>query len=300
MLWALALIWGASYLFIKLGLEDLEPVFLVFVRLALGAAVLLALAARRGALAPLRGRWAQLAALAAMQVAVPFVLLTYGEERIASSLTGILVATTPIFTAVFVTAGLTGEARLASWSLAGIGVGIAGIALLFGVDLTGSGPEALGGLMVIATGFGYAVGALYLRRRLLGLPSVGVAAGSMSCAALLVAPVALLQLPEAVPSAKAAGAVAALGILGTGLAFLIFYTLIAEVGAARAALVTYLAPGFAVLYGAIFLGEAITAAAVGGLALILAGSWLAAEGRAPGRRHRAPSEPAPMTVASRT
>jgi drug/metabolite transporter (DMT)-like permease len=287
LLWLLALIWGASYLFIKLGLEDLEPVFLVWFRLFLGAAVLLALAARRGALAPLRGRAPQLVVLATIQVAIPFVLLTYGEERITSSLTGILVAASPIFTAALVTAGVGQEARIAPWALGGIGVGLVGVALLFGVDLRGG--ELVGGLMVLGTALGYSLGALYLRRHFLGVPSLGVAAGSMATSTLLVMPVAAFQLPTAMPSATALGSVIALGALGTGIAFWIFYTLIAEVGAARAAVVAYLAPGFAVAYGALFLDEPVTAAAIGGLALILAGSWLAAEGRAPWR-----SKPVPI------
>jgi drug/metabolite transporter (DMT)-like permease len=286
LLWLLALIWGASYLFIKLGLEDLEPVFLVWLRLFLGAAVLLALAARRGALGPLRGRLPQLLALATIQVAIPFVLLTYGEDRISSSLTGILVAASPIFTAGLVTAGVGQEARIAPWALGGIGVGIVGVGLLFGLDLRGG--ELLGGLMVLGTALGYSLGALYLRRHFLGVPSLGVAAGSMAASALLVAPVAALQLPDAMPSAKALGAVVTLGALGTGIAFWIFYTLIAEVGAARAAVVAYLAPGFAVAYGAVFLDEPVSGAAIGGLALILAGSWLAAEGRAPWRSRPVP------------
>ncbi len=290
LLWALALIWGASYLLIKLGLEDMEPVFLVWYRLFLGAAVLWVLAARRGALGGLRGRLPQLLALAAMQVVIPFVLLTYGEERISSSLTGILVAASPIFTAVLVTAGVGSEARIAPWALGGIGVGLVGVALLFGVDLRGS--ELLGGLMVLGTALGYSLGALYLRRHFLGVPALGVAAGSMATSTVLVAPVAALQIPSAMPSLQSVVAVAALGALGTGIAFWIFYTLIAEVGAARAAVVAYLAPGFAVLYGAVFLDERVTGAAIGGLALILAGSWLAAEGRAPWHPKPVP-EPAP-------
>jgi drug/metabolite transporter (DMT)-like permease len=286
LLWLLALIWGASYLFIKLGLEDLEPVFLVWFRLFLGAAVLLVLAARRHALAPLRGRLPQLLVLATIQVAIPFILLTYGEERISSSLTGILVAASPIFTAVLVTAGVGQEARIAPWALGGIGIGLVGVGLLFGVDLRGS--ELLGGLMVLGTALGYSLGALYLRRSFLGVPSLGVAAGSMATSALLVAPVAAFQLPDAMPSAKALWAVVVLGALGTGIAFWIFYTLIAEVGAARAAVVAYMAPGFAVGYGAAFLDEPVSGAAIGGLALILAGSWLAAEGRAPWRAKPVP------------
>src|SRR5215212_3542370 len=132
LMWLLALAWGASYLFIKLGLEDMEPMFLVFLRLALGAAVLAAIASRSGALAPLRAKLRPLAVLALIQVVVPFALITYGERHIASSLAGILVAAAPIFVAVLVTAGFGQEARITPWSLGGVGVGILGVMLLFG------------------------------------------------------------------------------------------------------------------------------------------------------------------------
>src|SRR4051812_4656624 len=141
----LALLWGASYLFIKIGLDGgFDPVFLVFVRLALAAAVLLPIAPRAGALAPLRGRLWRLATLAAMQVAIPFVLITYGERHIASGLAGVLVATAPIFTALLVAVGVGTEARMTGWSAVGVGVGLLGVVLLFGVDLTGSSEELLG------------------------------------------------------------------------------------------------------------------------------------------------------------
>jgi drug/metabolite transporter (DMT)-like permease len=282
LLWALALIWGASYLFIKIGLRDFKPGFLVWFRLALGAAVLLAVAARRRALGPLRGKLRPLVILAAMQVALPFISLAYGEDRIPSSLTGILVAASPIFTAVLVTAGIGSEARIAPWALGGIGLGLVGVGLLFGLDLRGG--ELLGGVLVLGTALGYSCGALYLRRHFLGVPSLGVAAGSMAASTLLVTPIAAFQLPSSAPGLGPVAAVATLGALGTGIAFWIFYTLIAEVGASKAAVVAYLAPGFAVAYGAIFLDEAVSGAAIGGLVLILAGSWLAAEGRAPWAR----------------
>src|SRR3954452_9094641 len=228
----LALLWGASYLFIKIGLDGgFEPVFLVFARLALAAAGLLPIAAPRGALAPPRGRVGRLAARAARQVALPFVLITYGERHIASGLAGVLVATAPIFTAVLVALGVGAEARMARWSAVGVAIGLVGVSLLFGVDLTGSGDEVLGGAKVIAAGFGYAIGALALRRWFLDVPSVGVAAGSMSMSARLTLPVAAAQLPDTAPTLKGTAAVLALGVLGTGLAFLIFYTLIAGVGA---------------------------------------------------------------------
>ena len=294
LMWTLALVWGASYLLIKIGLDGgFGPAFLVFARLALAAAVLGTIAARRGALAPIlrRERLTRLVALAAMQVAVPFLLITYGERHIASGLAGVLVATAPIFTAVLIALGIGAEARMTRWSAIGVGVGLVGVALLFGVDLTGTAEEALGGLMVVAAGFGYAIGAIHLRRWFLDVPPVGVAAASMTTSALLTLPVALTQLPDRAPSLGASAAVIALGVLGTGVAFLIFYTLIAGVGASKASVVAYLAPGFALAYGAVFRDEPVTAAAVAGLVLILAGSWLAAGGRAPGRRRPLP-EPA--------
>jgi drug/metabolite transporter (DMT)-like permease len=289
LMWTLALLWGASYLFIKIGLEGgFGPVFLVFARLALAAAVLVPIAARRGALTPLRGRLGKLVALAAMQVAIPFVLITYGERHIASGLAGVLVATAPIFTAILIALGVGTEARLTRASAAGVVIGLVGVGLLFGVDLAGTAEEALGGLMVVGAGFGYAIGAIQLRRWFLDVPPVGVAAASMSASALLTLPFAVATVPDAVTTGAAA-AVLVLGLGGTGVAFLIFYTLIATVGASKASLVAYLAPGFALVYGALFLDEAITAAAVGGLVLILLGSWLAADGRAMRR-----SKPVPV------
>jgi drug/metabolite transporter (DMT)-like permease len=293
LMWTLALVWGASYLFIKLGLEGgFGPFLLVFVRLALAAAVLTPIAARRGALAPLgRDRLSRLIALAAMQVAVPFVLITYGERHIASGLAGVLVATAPIFTAILIALGVGAEARMTRWSAIGVVVGMVGVALLFGVDLTGTAEEALGGAMVVTAGFGYAIGAIYLRRHFLDVAPVGIAAASMVTSALMMLPFAVAQLPSHLPTLKATAAVAALGLLGTGIAFLIFYTLIAGVGASKSSVVAYLAPGFALVYGAVFLSEPITLAAVFGLALILAGSWMAADGRMRRRRKPLP-EPA--------
>jgi drug/metabolite transporter (DMT)-like permease len=128
---------------------------------------------------------------------------------------------------------------------------------------------------------------MYLRRHFAGYAPVGVAAGSMAFSALLVLPLALTQIPDST-SLRSAAAVAALGVLGTGIAFWIFYTLIATVGAAKASLVAYLAPGFSLFYGALLLSETITIGSAGGLVLILAGSWLAAEGRAPWQRKPLP------------
>jgi drug/metabolite transporter (DMT)-like permease len=220
-----------------------------------------------------------------MQVAVPFVLITYGERHIPSALAGILVATAPIFTALLITVGLgASEARVEAPTIAGMLVGVVGVVLLFGVDLSGSAESVLGGAMVVVAALGYSLGAIYLRKHFAGVPPVGMAAGTMTVSAVLTLPFAAVSLPLDVPSANSVLCVLALGVIGTGLAFIIFYTLIVEIGATKASLVAYLAPGFAVVYGAMFLSEAITGGAIGGLALILAGSWVAANGRAPWQR----------------
>lgn len=293
LMWALALVWGASYLFIKVGLEDVEPVFLVWIRLALAALVLVPLALRAKAFAGLGDVKGPLVLLALVQVVVPFLLITFGEQHIASSLTGILVASAPIFTALLGMAGFGAE-RITGWNLAGVLVGLAGVAMLFGVDLTGDAQALLGGLMVLAASLGYAIGAIYLRKRLGHLKPIGLAAASMSTSAVILTPAALFFLPGHLPAADSAASILALGLLGTGVAFGLFYKLIAEVGAAKSSVVAYLAPGFSLAYGASLLSEPVTAGAAGGLALILAGSWTAAEGKPPWRMRRAPAA-APAT-----
>ncbi len=279
----LAALWGASYLFIKVALDDgLDPVFIVFARVALGALVLVPIAIRWGALRALRGNGGAIVFMALVQVVVPFLLITFGERHIPSALAGILVASAPIFTALLAVRYDEDE-RPRGVAAAGVVLGILGVVLLFGVDLRGDAEALAGGLMVVLASAGYAIGGLYLKRRLRGVPPVGVAASTLVVSALVLAIPALFVLPSQMPSAEATGSLLVLGAGGTGIAFLIFYTLISEIGPSRASLVTYLAPGFAVIYGVWLLHEPLTAGALLGLGVILAGSWIAAEGRLPGR-----------------
>ena len=285
----LAALWGASYLFIKIALEDLSPAMVVFVRTALGALVLAPLAARRGGLAPLRKLALPVLALAAIQVAGPFLLISEGERWIASSLAGILVASAPIFTAI-IAVGLTGEERANGWSVTGLAVGIAGVALLLGVDAGGNHLALLGASFVLLAGLGYAIGSFIVKRGFRSLEPVSLVTATMSASALMVLPFALATLPSHAPSAGTWAALTALGIGGTGLAFVLFYTLIQDHGPARGTIVAYVAPAFAVVYGVTLRGESFGASSAAGLVLILAGSWLAAEGRppAPGRMFDSP------------
>jgi drug/metabolite transporter (DMT)-like permease len=280
MMIATSAVWGASYMFIKVALDDFSEGAIVCIRTALGAAVLLALAARWGALAPLRGRWRWLVVLSLVQVVGPFLLITFGENEVDSQLAAILITSAPIFTALLAI-GFDHSERSHGWGAVGIVVGMVGVILLFGLDLSGSGNQVLGGLMVLAASFGYAVGAMLIKHRLPGVPPVGLAGGNMAISALFTLPLALATLPDHGPSFKAWGSLVLLGAFGTGLAFLWFYTLINDIGPARAAIIAYISPGFSVVYGVVLLNEAFSLAAVGGLLLILAGSWLAVQGRLP-------------------
>jgi drug/metabolite transporter (DMT)-like permease len=285
-LFALASLWGASYLFIKVALDDgVAPATIVFLRVALAAALLIPFALHRGVLAPLRGRIAPVVVLALVQVVGPFLLITVGERDISSSLAGILVASAPIFTALLAIR-LDQSERMRGLNLVGVGIGIVGVTLLLGLDTGGGGAALLGGLMVLLAGFGYAVGGFYLKKRLGDLPPLGVVTGTMSASALVLLP-AIVVAPPTSPSTEAVGSLLALGLGGTGVAFIIFYTLITTVGPSRASIVAYVAPGFAVIYGVSLLDESFTLGTLAGLVLILAGSWLAGDGRLPGRSREA-------------
>lgn len=275
----LASLWGTSYLFIKIGLRDLSPSVVVLARIALAAAVLVPIAAVRGGLGALRGAIGVVLLVAAVQVAAPFLLIAFGEQAITSSLTGILVASAPLFTAVLAVP-LDDEERSSGWSLVGVVAGFVGVALLIGFDVGGR-DALLGSAAVLLAALGYAVGGFVVKRSSATVDPLVLAAGTMVAATAMVAPPALATLPDAVPSAGSLAAMAALGVACTGVGFAIFHTLIADVGPARAMLVSYVAPAFAVLYGATLLGEPVTAAAIVGLALIVGGSWLGAGGRAP-------------------
>ncbi len=288
----LAATWGASYLFIKVGLRDFSAPFLVFARTLLAALVLLPVAWHRRGLRALRGRGVSIAVLAVLQVVVPFLLITLGERWIPSALAGILVASAPIWVAALAFTPYAPAERPGRTALVGLGIGMVGVALLFGVDLGGSRLAVVGGIMVLFAGLGYAVGGIEFKRRMSGVDAAAAAAAKMAASAVLTFPAALLTLPTSA-GADSVSALLALGVLGTGLAFLIFYELIATEGPSRSSLVAYLSPGFAVGYGVAVLGESVTAGTFAGLALILLGSFFAGGGRPPAALRRG----APVAVA---
>jgi drug/metabolite transporter (DMT)-like permease len=285
---ATAALWGASYMFIKVALEDFSEGAIVCIRTALGAALLLSIAARRRLLGDLRGRLGWVAIIAFVQVVGPFLLITYGENHISSSLTAILISSVPIFTALLALRFDHAE-RAHGWALVGIAVGIVGVALLFGVDLSGSSDELLGGGMMVLAALGYAISWMLVKHKLAGAAPVTVAGATMVVAAAATLPLLAASPPAGTPSLDAVGSLLALGAGGTGAAFVLYYTLIARIGPARASMVGYVAPAFSIFYGVVLLDEALTAGAIGGLLLILAGSWLGAEGRLPWQPRRVPA-----------
>ena len=270
LLLALAAIWGASFLFIKLGVDEVEPAVVVLGRLVVGFAVLVPVLLARRALPDVRTMWVPFLVLGVLNNAVPYWLLAFAETRIDSGLAAVLQAAAPILTVVLATR-IDPSQRVRGPRLVGVGLGFVGVALLVGVQ---EGGQLVGAVAVLGTATCYALSVLYAGRAIRSFPPLEVAVGQLAVGALLAAPVALAQWPSEAPAAKAVAAIVALGALGTGLAFLLYFTLIARAGASRAILVTYLVPAFALVYGSVFLDEPVTASALAGLALILAGTAL--------------------------
>ena len=267
----LSAIWGSSFLFIKLGVDELEPAVVVLGRTVVGTLVLLPLLYGRGGLGMLRGHARTIVALGALNNALPFWLLGFANTRIDSGLSAVIQAAAPVFTVVLAS-WIDRSQRVHGVRLLGVGVGFLGVVLLVGVQ---EGGELVGALAVIGTAACYAVSVLIAGRTVRALPPLQVSIGQLAAGAVIVAPFALAQLPDEAPSTGAIAAVVALGALGSGVAYLLYFAIIARAGASRAILVTYLVPAFALAYGAVFLDEKVTVAALVGLALILGGTALA-------------------------
>jgi len=287
---AMCVIWGIPYLLIKVAVADVTPVALVFLRTAAGALLLVPVAAMRGQLRPLLPHWRVIAAYTVIEIGVPWVLLSDAETRLSSSLSGLLVAAVPLIGAVI--AAATGGERLDVRRLAGLLVGLGGVAALLGLDVSGGDARAVGEIGVVA--LCYATGPVIISRRLGHLPAMGVVAASLALAAVAYAPVALLQLPHAMPGGNVIAALALLGIVCTAVAFVLFFALIAEAGPVRATVITYVNPAVAVALGVVLLGERFTVGTGVGFVLILAGCALATVRGRPGR---APvEEPTPIAM----
>ncbi|HSW43427.1 MAG TPA: DMT family transporter [Patescibacteria group bacterium] len=281
LLGALALMWGSSYLFIKIGVETLPPLSLVLLRLLVGLAILLVVVAvTRTPLPRDRRTIAHFAVLGAVNVAIPFWLIGWAAQHIASGLTGVLQSTAPFFTLVLA-ATFVHDERITAGRLAGIGLGFLGIVLLSAENLFDVGSplgaeRLLAELAVVGSSLAYGIGNTYARRNLRAARPLVLATGQVASGTLLVGLLALVvdggvTLP-AVP--EAAFSVLWLGAIGTGLAYLVFFRLLTGWGPTRASLVAYLMPVVALILGVAVLGETIDAQLVAGAALIVAGVWV--------------------------
>lgn len=270
----LAAIWGASFLFMRMAAPELGPVALMALRVGIAALCLVAALLLRGGFALLRGRALHLLVVGAINSAIPFCLLAYATLSLTAGLASILNATSPLWGGLV--AHLWLKDRLNRPRTVGLLVGFAGVAfLMWGRASFKPGGAGLAVVAGLAATLSYGVAASYTRRFLRGVDPLALAAGSQVGATLLLLPAALLLWPEQPVSGRAWGAVVALGIACTAVAYVLYFRLIASVGPARAIAVTFLIPPFALAWGALFLAEAITLHTLLGSAVVLVGTALA-------------------------
>lgn len=287
LLLVLGAMWGSSFLFIKVAVVEVPPAFVVAARLFFSVITLAAalpllgrLAGERtGAIPQVARLWRPMLVLGLFNAALPFFVISWGTQFLPSGTAAILNSTVPLFTALLALSlpWFAGE-RLGLLGTTGLLLGIVGVGVLVGgfgglvEGLTGTRSEALAGAAAILAGSAsYAVGGLYARYAMKGVPVTVSAVGQSAGGLILVLPFAAFALPERLPSLHVLGALAGLGVIGTGFSLLLYFRLIANVGPTRTSTVTYLVPVWALLYGALLLGEGITARSVLGLVLILAG-----------------------------
>ena len=285
---ALGIIWGLPYFFIKLSVQELSPVVVAFGRVVLGAAILLPIAWRRGALVSLGKHKAAIFAFALAEFVIPFSVISYGERWIDSSVTGILIAMVPLSIALIQRFFGVHE-RLGHWRILGLALGFIGVAALLGFG-TISGPLGWAGVgcMLIAT-LGYAIGPLIIQRQLGGLDPFGPLAASLLVASLVLLIPAVLAFPTHLPSAGTLASMAILGVVCTAVAMLLMFYLVGHAGASRAAVITYINPAVAALLGVWLLHEHLGLGGILAFVLLLLGSWLATRGRLM-QQHRGPAE----------
>ncbi len=281
---ALGFFWGSSYLWIKIGLESLPPLTLISLRLALGAAFLATVVAiAKQELPKTRRMYGHLLVMAVVNIVIPFMLIGYGEQSIDSALASILNATVPLTVIVLAPLFLPDE-RVTLAKAAGLAVGFAGVIILLAPDLLHLSDASLEGeLMLLGSSVSYGVGGVYSRRNVHGLRPMVPALFQVGFAACIMVPLALIvDRPwETVhPEPSAIVAVLWLGLLGSGLAYLCFFTILQRWGATRTSTVAYLLPVVGIVAGALVLNDPVTIERVVGTLLVIAGialvsSWAA-------------------------
>ncbi|MCE5289130.1 MAG: EamA family transporter [Nocardiaceae bacterium] len=283
------LMWGLPYLFIKISVAELSPAAIVFARCAIGVVLLLPLAIYRRQIGPVLQHWKPLAAFAIIEICVPWLMLGYAEQKLSSSLTGLLIAAVPIVGAAV--AALSGAEQLGPARIGGLVAGLVGVAALVGLDVGAAG--ALPVLAVSLAVVGYTVGPIILSKYLANQPGTAVIALSLAFAVVVYAPFVALDPPHLPVSSSVVLALLGLGVICTAASFIAFYALVGEVGPARAVVVAYVNPAVAIALGVGLLDEPFTAGTAIGFALIIGGSVLATRPSAPAGLATNP-QPAPL------
>lgn len=272
-----AVVWGVPYLFIRIAVGEVSPVFVAWVRVLIAAAVLLPFAAYRGSLTKALERWRWALLLGSYYMALAWTLIPVAERVLPSSLTAIIIAAVPITVALI---NFRRE-RPGPLRIAGLGLGFVGVAALVGLDVGVHPSQLFAVACLIIVLICYASGPVMISRKLNGIDPVAVSALAAAFATLILTPIVLFQLPSRVPSPHVIGSLAVLGFLCSALALAAWFFLIQQAGPGRATIVIYINPVIAVLAGVVVLHERITVFSVAGMVLILAGSWLATTGRIP-------------------
>jgi drug/metabolite transporter (DMT)-like permease len=290
--WAFAfmsVVWGCSYLLIKVAIDGgMTAPDVAWLRVVIAAAALVAVAWRR--LPSVRARWRWILAFAVVEISIPFSMIALGEVHIASSLAAIIIAAVPLIVTVL-SLRFDPSERPTPIRALGLVVGFTGVVALVGIDVAGSGAEVLGALAVFVGAIGYAIGPMLIKLGMGGMDSGAMMGASLVVAVVILAPFAVVDMPSRAPTVGAWAAVAALGLACTAVAFVVYTVLIREAGTSRATVITYINPLVAVILGVTLLGERPGPSALGGLVLILAGSWLSTGGRLPRRGgSRVPTE----------
>jgi drug/metabolite transporter (DMT)-like permease len=292
----LALIWGSSFMFIEIALDDLSPAAtmagrLVFATAALGG-ILVARRGFRQAVRCVRDFGWPGVVLGVISTALPFWLIAWGQTRIDSGIAAIANASMPIFVALIAVRFAQHE-RVNGARALGLVLGILGVGVLVGVDPQGGWAGAVGTLAVVLASISYAVGSLYSQHKLGDSSGLLVSTASVLWGTLAILPFGIVQAPDGMPGWEAVVSVAVLGLLGTGAGLLMYLWLLERHGSSRASLVVYLLPPTALFYGAVFLDEPLRATAIVGLVLILAGVAIASGVLRPLRRHQPVPAPTP-------
>ncbi len=278
---AISIFWGIPYFFIKIAVRELDPSVVVFARAIIAATVLIPLAIRGKKLLSLFRHWPIVLLFAVIHMSGAFLLISYGEQHVSSSLTSLLIAANPLIVALLAF-GFDKSERVNGPRMIGLLVGMLGLVVLLGFDIGGDGQVWFGAALILLAATGYAIGAMMLKHRpLVEIPRITLAAAECSITTILLLPLFIIHFPGKVPSIGVLASLLVLGLICTALALPTFFALIAEVGASRGTVITYVNPAISVLLGVTILQEPLTIATIIGFLLIIAGCWLSTTGSIP-------------------